>query len=141
MNSARRLIVERAIFYAMIVIMLLVRFVPSARCSLLAGVLIVLAFLYAVGAWWLLRRKGLLGFFQPFLIGWFGAIVPFIWGLRVAGFIGWALPWISFAIAVSVATWVVAAWASRRVENGLSVPFVSVRMGLFVLCGLLYLLW
>lgn len=139
MSAFLRLTIERIMFYAMVAIMLLVRFVPSAHCSALACTLVALAFLYAVGAWWLLRRQGVWGFFQPFIIGWFGSQVPFLWGMRIAGWIGEAPMLMAMAIATCVATWIVAAWAERKVDNGLTLRFVSVRMGLFILCGVFFI--
>lgn len=139
MSVSFRLTVERIMFYAMVVIMIAVRFVPSAQCAGLACVLVALAFLYAVGSWWLLRRQGVWGFFQPFLIGWFGSLVPFLWGMRLAGWVDAGVPVMVMALAMCVATWIVAAWAQRKVDNGLTVLFVSVRMGLFILCGVLFM--
>lgn len=140
MSASIRQTVERIMFYAMVVIMLLARFVPAVRCTALAWVLLVLAFLYAVGSWWLLRRQGVWGFLQPFIIGWFGTEVAFLWGMRMMGWLGAAVPVMSFALAMCVAAWIVAAWAEKRVENGLTLQFVSLRMGLFVLCGLLFII-
>ena len=52
MSVSFRLTVERIMFYAMVVIMVAARFVPSAQCAGLACVLVALALLYAVGSWW-----------------------------------------------------------------------------------------
>lgn len=141
MNAASRLTIERIIFYAMVVIMLPARFVPSAQASSTLGtVLLVLAFLYAIGSWWLLRRQGVWGFVQPFIIGWFGSGVPALWGVRMAGLLGRAVPGMTMALVLCVAVWIVAVWTRRKVENPLSFQFISTRMGLFMLCGLLYLI-
>lgn len=133
--------VERVMFYAMVLIMLLQLLVPAVRCTALAWVLLILAFLYAVGSWWLLSRQGVWGILQPFIIGWFGTEVAFLWGMRMMGWLGVAVPAMLFALAMCLAAWIVAAWARKKVENPLTLPFISVRMGLFMLFGVLYFVW
>lgn len=141
MSSSSGLMVERVMFYAMALVMLLQLFVPSLRCRALANVLLVLAFLYAVGAWWLLRRKGVWGFLQPFLIGWFGGLIPVLWSIRVAGFTSKAVAAMVIGLVLCLAAWIVAAWARKKVEPPLTLPFISVRMGLFMLFGAFYFVW
>ena len=59
--------------------------------------------------------------------------------MRLAGWVDAGVPVMVMALAMCVATWIVAAWAQRKVDNGLTVTFVSVRMGLFILCGVLFM--
>lgn len=140
MTTKSKEMVERVMFYAMILIMLLL-LIPSLRCNALGGVLLVLAFLYAVGMWWLLLRKGVWGFFQPFLIGWFGSVVPALWSVRVVFDIKMPAVLMIIGLVFCAATWIVSAWSRKKVENPLTLQFISLRMGLFMLFGALYFVW